>query len=140
MFDALGKTKDITYTYITSLLDNAPNYLVGCIIQKRSILLCCDSFITFFPFFPTISNGHPHGQRRKRQSQGPDNRISYTETHIPLQKGIDDCIDDHANNSTGTVMTPMLAEHERNPDIIPINSRDSKCQSLLNNAPNYLGS
>ena len=92
--------------------------------------------LPFFPFFPTISSGHPHGQRRKRQSQGPDNRISYTETHIPLQKGIDDCIDDHANNSTGTVMTPMLAEHERNPDIIPINSRDSKCQSLLNNAPN----
>ena len=92
--------------------------------------------ILLFPFFPTISSGHPHGQRRKRQSQGPDNRISYTETHIPLQKGIDDCIDDHANNSTGTVMTPMLAEHERNPDIIPINSRDSKCQSLLDNAPN----
>ena len=91
--------------------------------------------ILLLPFFPTISSGHPHGQRRKRQSQGPDNRISYTETHLPLQKGIDDCIDDHANNSMGTVMTPMLAEHERNPDIIPINSRDSKCQSLLDNAP-----
>ena len=85
--------------------------------------------LIIFPF-SYYSSGHPHGQRRKRQSQGPDNRISYTETHIPLQKGIDDCIDDHANNSTGTVMTPMLAEHERNPDIIPINSRDSsKCKT-----------
>merc|ERR1719350_1535424 len=26
-------------------------------------------------------------------------------------------------------MTPMLAEHERNPDIIPINSRDSKLEA-----------
>ena len=52
---------------------------------------------------------------------GNDNRISYTETHIPLQKGIDDCIDDH--NSGGTALTPMLPDHERNPDIIPISRR-----------------
>ena len=61
------------------------------------------------------SNG---GSRRKRAN---DNRISYTETHIPLQKGIDDCIDDH--NSGGTALTPMLPDHERNPDIIPISRR-----------------
>ena len=115
-------------------MDNAPNYLVWVRYPKEIDFYY--AVILLLPFFPIISSGHPHGQRRKRQSQGPDNRISYTETHIPLQKGIDDCIDDHANNSTGTVMTPMLAEHERNPDIIPINSRDSKCQSLLDNAPN----
>nr|XP_040567358.1 hemicentin-1-like [Lepeophtheirus salmonis] len=34
------------------------------------------------------------------------NRISYTETHVPLQKGIDDCIE----------------VDEKNPDIIPISS------------------
>ena len=62
------------------------------------------------------SNG---GSRRKRGAN--DNRISYTETHIPLQKGIDDCIDDH--NSGGTALTPMLPDHERNPDIIPISRR-----------------
>lgn len=61
----------------------------------------------------------PPNSRRKRAN---DNRISYTETHIPLQKGIDDCID--GNN--GTALTPMLSEHERNPDIIPINGRGEK--------------
>ena len=69
------------------------------------------------------SNG---GSRRKRAN---DNRISYTETHIPLQKGIDDCIDDH--NSGGTALTPMLPDHERNPDIIPISRRGK--ESFKNN-------
>ena len=59
-------------------------------------------------------------QRRKRAN---DNRISYTETHIPHNKGIDDCID---GNNGGTALTPMLSEHERNPDIIPINGRGKK--------------
>ena len=80
---------------------------------------------TIFDFYSRRS-GPSHGQRRKRPNSNDKGRMSYTETHIPLQKGIDDCIDDHANNSTGTAMTPMLAEHERNPDIIPINSRESK--------------
>ena len=32
--DGLGECKFHTYEYI-SLLDKAPNYLVGCVIQKR---------------------------------------------------------------------------------------------------------
>ena len=61
----------------------------------------------------------PSSSRRKRAN---DNRISYTETHIPLQKGIDDCINGDGSNG-GTALTPMLSEHERNPDIIPVNGR-----------------
>lgn len=63
------------------------------------------------------------GARRKNE-----NRISYTETHIALQKGIDDCINDdhHGGASGGTALTPMLPpEHERNPDIIPVNTTRS---------------
>ena len=70
------------------------------------------------------NGGHGGRNGRKGGRPGNDNRISYTETHIPLQKGIDDCIDcvdDH--NSGGTALTPMLPDHERNPDIIPISRR-----------------
>ena len=70
------------------------------------------------------SNGGHGGRNGRKGRPGNDNRISYTETHIPLQKGIDDCIDcvdDH--NSGGTALTPMLPDHERNPDIIPISRR-----------------
>ncbi len=64
-----------------------------------------------------------------------DNRISYTETHIPLQKGIDDCIDDMDNNGLhGGVgvssLTPMLADHERNPDLIPRGKENPKVMQI----------
>ena len=82
-------------------------------------------FVLIVAYF-CVRRSDNRGRRSKRPNgSANDNRSNYTETHIPLQKGIDDCIDDHTN-STGTAMTPMLAEHERNPDIIPINTKDSK--------------
>ena len=75
-------------------------------------------FVLIAAYFCVRRGPGNHGNSRRKPS---DNRISYTETHIPLQKGIDDCIDDH--NSGGTALTPMLPDHERNPDIIPIARR-----------------
>ena len=78
------------------------------------------------------SNGGHGGRNGRKGRPGNDNRISYTETHIPLQKGIDDCIDcvdDH--NSGGTALTPMLPDHERNPDIIPISRRGESIHVIV---------
>ena len=81
-------------------------------------------FVLIAAYFCVRRGPSSAGSRRKRNGQHGDNRISYTETHIPLQKGIDDCIDDP--HSGGTALTPMLPDHERNPDIIPINRRGKK--------------
>lgn len=72
-------------------------------------------FVVISAYF-CVRNTSSHNRRRKGPKE--NNRISYTTTHIPMQKGIDDCIDDGNNPSAG-VTVPML-DHEKNPDIIPI--------------------
>lgn len=86
-----------------------------------ALILVFVIIVAYFCVRRSPSGGH-HGRRKRPSGKNPnDNRMSYTETHIALQKGIDDCLDDHTNASSGgTALTPMLSEHERDPDLIPI--------------------
>jgi hypothetical protein len=109
---ALTTVGEFTLTPILAVL-----MTVGAALVLVFVLIA-----TYFCIRRGSGSGSGSSGRKRNARSNNDTRISYTETHIPLQKGIDDCIDDHLSNpgSGSNVLTPMLAEHERNPDIIPI--------------------
>ena len=97
------------------------------------LLLCVGGalilvFVSIAAYFCVRRGPRNPNSRRKRPNE--NNRISYTETHIPLQKGIDDCIMEDHHGSRDTALTPMLAGHHENPDIIPIKMSRGKTYFL----------